>query len=617
MTKTPTYRIIDLILQEIKSFESESLPITDRVDFSQYDMVQTIKTHQNKGFLKDWVGKKKGEKDPREFYDIITPMTETNVVNTDIDTDNFDTYTLNEHHEAQSFLAKSLLKNFFKQTTHGKKLNDIVEAYNDDGNVVVRKVKNELYEPVDLLNLYVIDQSAKTLEDTTAIEKNNMNQTRLRQMTEWTNIDKVMKLCNTGTNGIPYYEVFYRYGELSQDELSFIKDELYQTGYEENDEDKDKYVQSLVVMARVKTGKKDIHNNESKGVVVFAEELKPEIIKISKKLQITKYKPYEEAHKGTYKGKWLREGDRQIGIPYQNRANELANQIRQIMKHLKLLYHTTDENLAGKNVISSVKDGQFITAKDLKVLNNVFPNLTIYAEEWNRNISLAEKALKAFEVATGETLPSSASATSVAIQNQRVGQFFDFKREKLGLFFSAVFKRWVLPELLKNTDEEEIIEIIGDPSYFEQFIDSAVDGWMATQYLKMIALKGGIVSPEIATQLKELKKQELMKRPVLRAKLLKDFYKQTEIYVDINITGENFNKQNKIVNGLKLAEILANPALMQNPEARDIIMEVATSLGFYIKPKAPTSNQMPVETPNTKLPTKEMSLQGQTLNENI
>lgn len=614
MTKTPTYRIIDLMLEEIKDFESNPIPLTDRVDFNQYEMVQTIKTHQNKGFLKDWVGKKKDEKDPREFYDIITPMTETNVVNTDIDTDNFDTYTLNEHHESQAFLAKSLLKNFFKQTTHGIKLNNIVEAYNDDGNVVVRKVKNELYEPVDLLNLYVIDQSAKTLEDTTVIEKNNMNQTRLRQMTEWKNIDEVMSLCNTGTDGIPYYEIFYRYGELSKDELNFVKDELYETGYEENDEDKNINIQSLVVMARVKTGKKEIHNNESKGVVVFAEELKPEIIKISKKLQIKKYKPYEEVHKGKYSGKWLREGDRQVGIPYQNRANELANQIRQIMKHLKLLYHTTDASFAGKNMITSIKDGQFITAKDLKVLNNVFPNLAIFAEEWNRNMSLAEKALKAFEVATGETMPSSASATAVAIQNQKVGLYFDFKREKLGLFFSSVFKRWVLPELLKNTDEEEIIEIIGDPSYFEQFIDATVDGWMATQYLKMIALKGGIVSPEIATQLKELKKQELMKRPALRAKLMKGFYKETEIYVDINITGENFNKQNRIVNGLKLVELLANPVLMQNPETRDIVIEIATSLGFHIKPKAPAPNQMPAEMPNTRIPIKEPSIQEQTLN---
>jgi hypothetical protein len=609
-------KVIDLITAEINSYETGSLTLTDKVSFSQYQTIQNILTHQNKGFLTELAS---GQADDREFYDIITPMVETAVSNIDLDTDNLDAYTDNANYLAHEYLAKSLLKNFLRQTNHGVVLNENAYQFIDDGNLIARKVDNkgEIYKSVLPQNLFVIDQSAESLEDTAVIEKNIMNQTQVRDMKSWANKEKVYELCNVGENdNIPYYEVFYRYGELSKERLNNVIKEVHGTDFKPQEEDKSNFVQALTIMVKAKQGVKDETGVETVGVLVFAEELKPETIKITKRLEVKRYKPYEEAHLGKFSGRFWRQGYREIGMPYQNRANELGNQIRQAMKLAsKMVFWSKDTSVAGKNILSAIKNGQIILATDLQLLNNIFPNLSLYSEEWNRNITEAEKSLKAFEIASGENLPSSTSATAISVQNQAVGKYYNFKREKFGLFLASVFKRWVIPELLK-IDTQEVIELIGDATYLEEIVDAHINGWLIQNYLKVVALSGGMVSKADFEQLKELKKQELLKQPKLYAEITKEFFKDVELYVGINPTGEPFNKQARITNSLSLLQYELNPMIQQNPEAMDTLRKIKVMLGLPVK-RTQVANQQPVNSGNQgmpattgNMPMKEPSLQN-------
>lgn len=619
--ETPTTKLIDLIFAEIKDFESNGVQLTDNVYFSQYETLQKIKTHQNNGFLSPLA---KGQNDDRWFFDIITPMVETGIVNIDLDANNFEPYVVNDRHQAQQILAKSLLNIYLKQANQSETINSSAEAYVDDGNIVSRKIgttsNGEIFKPVNLLNLYVIDQSAETLEDTPVIEKQIMNQSQLRKMTEWSNIDKFIALGNfSNSDKLPSYEVYYRYGDISRADYNKVQNELTAKTYEEKDEDKNEYIQALVIVGKVKKGKEyNGERNESQGVVLFAEELQPEVIKISDQLEITKYKPYEEAHFGKYCERWLRKGYREVGITYQNRANELGNQIRKVMKLAsKILFWSKDKILAGKNILEAIKDGQVISAEHLDVLNNVFPNLTLFSTEWNRNITECQKALKAFEAASGEALPSSTSATAIAVQNQQVGKYYDFKREKIGIFFANIYKRWVIPTLLKKTSTKEKIEIVGDPSFIEEYTDALAQGWIIQNTLLTTALSGGVMTKEQFEQLKDIKKQELLKNKRHFLELEKDFFSEAEIYIGINPTGELFNKQAKVSNGLQLLQYITNPAVMSDPASRDIVMDIALSLGFRIKPSQ-IAQQLPPQgqVPNSNVPQKEGSLVNETLGGN-
>ncbi len=620
LSATSSPKIIDRILEEIKDFESNSFPLTDRVSFSQYTTLQEIMTHKNKGFLKALAD---GQEDTRRFYDIISPMVETGQVNTDLNTDDFDPFVINEQDQAAAFIAKSLLKHFFKQTNHGEQINNIVEAFIDEGNVVVRKAgkgDGRIYRKVNLQNLYVIDQSAETLEDTTVIEKVILNQTQLRKLKELKNVNEVIQYANVSEKGkLPYYELFYRYGEVLRDELSELKTLVGEQADSEDYDKENDYVQALVVFARKRKGSKDFNltnPDSSKGVILLAEELKPEKVKLSDSLEIEFYKPYREGHLGSYNGRWLRLGYREIGIPYQNTANEIGNQLKAVMEQLKFLYRSKDVKMLGRNILQSVDDGDIIICDDLEVLNNIFPNLSIFIERWNSNIQEAQRALKAFEVATGEKLASSVSATAVAIQNNAVGQFYNYKRQKLGLFFSLVFTSWVIPILIKQTSTQEKIEIIGDQSYMDDYISAMAKGWFIKERFKAEVLAGNELDKQGAEQLIELKKAELRKNKKQFLELEKDFFKGVEMFVDVNITGENINKQNRITNGLTLLQYLSNPMMMAQPETRDLVVEIANSLGFRIKLQPTPVNTMMMPEMMPVASTGGVSEQGQALKAN-
>lgn len=582
-----TNQLLDKTVKEIKEFENGSFNTSDNTTFSQYQEVQDNLTHQNGGFLKPWKGK---TADPRESIDIITPMVETGVVNIDIDTQHLEPYTINFHHYFPELITKSLLSQFHKQTNSGEKVNEGVEKFVDDGNVVARpnKKNGELYDYVNLANLYVLDQTAKTLEDTDVIERCPMNPNQLREASkEWSNYDRVLKECDISKGDeLPLYDAYYRYGFITKKQLKFTKYQLNGEDYEDEDTD-DEYVQALFVMVKKNNKKKDDIKDESKAIPVFIEEIKPEKIKISKYLVIEKYKPYIEAHFGKYQGTWLRKGYRSIGRPYQNRANELHNKLKQLMNHLKLIYSSTDEAFAGKNAETGFKDGQIFYHKpqtEFKVQNNTFPNLSIFVEEWNRNIDLAQKALKAFEVATGESTPSSASATAISVQNQAVGRYHSFKQEKLGLFFSELYKRCVMPALIEETDFSEKFEIAGDPSLIEEYAEYKANKIFLSKFFEMTA-KGTVPLRDQIGQIKEMIKSDILKQKKIMEGGNKDLLKDVELYIGLNPTGEIFNKQNKISNGLKILEYELNEAIQTNPDAMDTLNEIKRSLGLKVKPK--------------------------------
>ena len=96
-------RVANLIIGQIDNYESTTIDLSNKVTFSQYDTVQTILTHQNHGFL---TALAPGQVDDREFYDIVTPMIETAVANTDLDTDNIDAYTDNPDYLAHEYFAQ-------------------------------------------------------------------------------------------------------------------------------------------------------------------------------------------------------------------------------------------------------------------------------------------------------------------------------------------------------------------------------------------------------------------------------------------------------------------------------------------------------------------------------
>lgn len=584
--------IINIISKEIVDFESGYIYIADKVKFSQFQTVKKILTHQNNGF-------EKPSKKYRVFVNIGNSRRDTNIKKIDFDTKDINLY-VDPNLEAENLLLKSEIRQYLKDTNHGVKLNEIVETFVDWGNVVCKEDVDDIYKQVNIANLKVIDQSAETLEDTTVIEEHRYTVDEFRRnaiASGWEHYEEaIAQLGQESENN--YIYVYERYGELSK--FDFLKAQ----GKDASEEDRSKYINTIAIVATERPNPK-MRNSYlteqglSNGVLLFIEELKPK--KYGSK---TYYKPYREAHFDDYQGRWLRKGIREKLFELQDRANELANQIREAMKWSSLhLFWSPDATIAGRNILEGLEQGQIIHTSQLNVLPVEERNLSAQINEWNKIMDLADRECQTFEVATGEGLPSGTTLGAVQIQAGNVGEHFDYKREKLALLVKNIFNDWVLPEIVDRLNAEHTLDIIGSPEYVDKVLDAAANGWLATNYLKMIALSGGTITPEQWEELKEMKKQELAKKPNQAITVLKDYYKGILPKCDIVITGENVNKQAKINNGIGILGMITNPMYSQDPVARSVVTELASLSGFDIQlaPIQPQQAQQPLQPNSTPM----------------
>lgn len=579
---TNNANLINIVSKEITEFESGYIYIADKVKFSQYQTVKKILTHQNNGF-------EKPSKKYRMFTNIGNSRRDTCVKKVDFDTKDINLYVDDPNLEAQNLLLKSEIRQYLKDTNHGVKLNEIVEVFVDWGNVVCKEDEDDIYRQVNISNLKVVDQSAECLEDTTVIEEHRYTVDEFRRTaiaSGWEHYEEaIAQLGQESENN--YIYVYERYGELSKHDF------LIAQGKEASEEDRNKYINCIAIIATERPNPKmrNAYLTEqglSNGVVLFIEELKPK--KYGSK---TYYKPYREAHYDDYQGRWLRKGIREKLFEYQDRANELANQIREAMKWSSLhLFWSPDSQIAGKNILEGLEQGQIIHTSQLNVLPVEERNLSAQINEWNKLMDLADREAQSFEVATGEGLPSGTTLGQVQIQTAAVGEHFDYKREKLALLIKQLFNDWVLPEIVDRLNSEHTLEITGSPEYVDRVLDAAANGWIATNYLKFIALSGGTITPEQWEELKKVKKEELAKKPKQAFTVLKDYYKGILPKCDIIITGENVNKQSKINNGMAIIGLVQQANMSQDPSIRSIAMEVASLVGFDVQ-LAPMQPQQP------------------------
>lgn len=606
MNKTYQQIFIDQVAKEIINFENEEVFNTDKVKFNQYKILKKIRRHQNNTF-------EVSSNETRFFFNIGDSRVDTVVKKIDLDSKDAD-LQCEKDEQAYNILLKSELKEFFKDTNQGQKIDEYPPVFSDEGNVVAKKDKDKIYRKVNLLNLKVIDQTAESLEDTTVIEEHKYNFYQFKKQafsSGWENWETVIDTFGKSNDLSRDFYVYERYGEMLLSDFKKIKSKEPAKG------DDKKYIETMGVVA-IDRPNLTIRHGEISGIngeLLFLEENEGEKTDYG-----TKFKPYIEAHFDDYKGRWLRKGIREKLFEIQERSNILINNIYKSMKWSDLhLLWTSDPSIAGKNIFSALEHGDIILADNLSILPLEERNLSAQSTEWNKLMDLADRACQSFEVATGEGLPSGTTLGQVQLQTATVGEHFTYKRKKLGLFFEEIYNTWVLPDLVDRVNSEHFLEINGSPEYMDSYITAAVEGTFYREYLKLIAMSvangGNVPTQEDVDQIKEMIKTSLLKKPKQICKILKDAYKGRKLKASFIFTGESQNKQARINNGLSLLNTIINPVIMSDPMARGIVLDIANSLGFdtskaSTKPAIPQQGmQMPQNPqPNNQQPNNPQSI---------
>ena len=561
------------IQEEIKQYLTEEVVVSDDYSFSQFKLVKRIQLFETHTYP---TSKFDSQGNYKYWYDIQTPRIESEIKNIDFDTKDIKAYSSAKNDELPTLILNLKIKEYLRETGQAEEINSAIEEGAGWGNIVWKRVKGG-YERVDLTNFYVINQTARTLEDTPVIERHQFSSADLRAKRDvWEYVEEVLKECNSKTyktnigtqeqdTTVPYYDIYERNGEVSLKDLKEWKGEKPAKG------DEDKYVLARVIGAGTKGNTSGVEIK----YVMFAEEIKN--------------MPYEEYHRSRFKGRWWREGIYELLFDIQVRINQIGNQVSQGLELASKTVLRSSDKLTVQNILTDLQNGDIIKSTDLTQVQLRMDAFDQLANEWNRLIELANGITNSREVVQGILPSSGVPLGSTKLANANAGKLFDFIREKLAIPYTVMFEQGIVPDLIKELNSQEILRLTGDSEMLGRLHKIIINDW----YLQNLP-SFPPHTKEIADNLKAQKIEELQGRPQLLMKASKDMFKRFKPRVSIIITGEQINLD------ADLQSLGTFIALEQDPVRRTAMIEIAmrkSAIDVGGLPKTPQQQAQPQQAP--------------------
>ena len=525
--QTPLMKQIE---REISDYTTKTVNLGENINYSQHKLVRRIVLFETKTYP---TGKFDSQGNYKFWFDVQNPLIDAEVKNIDFDTKNIEAYSYPKIDETPNLIVNLRLSEWMREKGQAEELNSAIEEGASWGNIVWKKIRGN-YERLDLRNVYVINQAAKTLKESPVIEYHPYNQTQVREMaTKWKNVDQVLSKCGTNfykrddsateeTTTTPYYSIYERNGEVN---LRDLKEQRIKLGFKDvtiEKGDSEKYVLAKIISAGTQ------NNNGAVKIryVMFADE-------------ITKM-PYKEYHRGRYKGKWFREGIFELTFDIQVRCNEIGNQLARGLEWAskKILY--SPDKLVIQNALSDLKNGDIIRTTQLSSLDVRMEGFDQLVAEWNRLIQMARDLTNAREIVDGDSSPGQPFRLG-ALLNTNANKLYDFVREKIAIPISELFSEEVVPGLVDDLKTMDVLRLTGDSEMLNRLYQLIVDSW----YVKnLIAI--GAHSPEVAELIKQKKLEELKKDKKLFLTEFKQMFENYKPRVAVVITGENVDLPEKL-----------------------------------------------------------------------
>lgn len=511
-------KALDIITNEVHEYIFGVTHIGENIPYSEYKLKKRIQMFKNKHYP---TGKISEDGDYEHWFDIIHPAVNSEVKNIDFDSKHFMIFSTAPIQDfAAVYVINLSVDEYMWETGAADELNKSVEDYSADGNLLFRKTSDG-YEVCDMMNTFITNQTAETVDETDIIERFYMFQSELRAMSGvYKNVDAVIKDCGDvmftkiemGVGEIrskKQYEIYRRTGEISERDLFEAQGK--------KGGDPNKYVLSRIIAAGLKKGK------SSNRYILFAEKMDG---------KMSDY--FIESHRGPYKGKWWREGLYELGFDYQVRYNDISNQIARGLDWASKIVFRHSDKVTIQNLRTQLKNGSTIKSEDLQQIqvrlqgfDQLVNDRNAILEQWN---SLANS----YEVVQGKNLPAQTAFRAVATIDVNANKLYVFLRQKLSLSYRKVFDQFVLPKLVKNMTTKDIIRVTGDPMFIDRFRQMAVDAWYFDNLVEI-----GPHTSEMRDFIKQTKLAELQQSDPM-IKNIKDIWKNVLPRLRTTITGENY-----------------------------------------------------------------------------
>ena len=514
---------LELIENERAAWEWGVVWVSNDASFVIRDEIDTARKNYYGIFEKD----KDSETGLERLW---VPLTEWSVEgmvkNVDLDTKDINIKSPEAKYNPVASTLKCILFNFLGKIHFGERLNDTIRRTCIDGTGIVKvyeKYSDEFKRKmidlrvVDPLNI-IVDPTFYSLQEVPVLERVIMTRDEIDKQIGWENTKEIVY----SKGSVPQAAIFERWGKIP---LSLVT---------KKESDGNKWEEGCIISSAAPGDKE----------TTALKDFKPAVIH---KIFINKkgIKPYEEICLKKVPGRgWGR------GIPEMLKGlQKWLNTVVNVKRNNALIFQTglfkvkkgsgiTRQQIeklgaGGAIPVDNMEDIQPLRMDDLKP--------SVYREEIDI-MSMADRVSGIFEMARGETLPSSMPATTAILQEKGSRSTFSLIQENIGLFLERLFKRHLIPSIVENLTEGEILRITGQPEDLERIDEAGINYFLNEAIAKYKKQHGHaplfgdiqILRQKVEKHLKSFGKDRFVE-------IVKHIF-DTEYDVEVYITDEKFDK---------------------------------------------------------------------------
>lgn len=465
------------VLDKKKSWEDATCFVTDKVAFKMRDLIKQLR--------KNYFGIFDNPTDSVTGRDKIwIPLTESVVdaivKNIDLDTKDINFRAKKAEARGMTNIVRATVKNYLDNMFFGEYLDELERTIAIDGTAVWKTFeesgeyegKTMCIEDVDLLNFF-IEPTAKSIQKTDGvIERGLMTPSAIRRMTGWFNTKGVQGYSglslNDTTLGIPSSgsmadtkkaEIYEYWGEMPKYLLTGVL------------ADKEEMVKGHIV----------ISNLERAPIVHLIEKMKNE------------FKPYEECWYSKVRGRWYGRGPAEKVMMLQLWLNIIVN-IRINRSYVSQLGIFKIKRGSGitPQMVSKLTVNGGLLVKDMQDIEQFVVSDSSPSSYNDENVinTWSQRVTSLFEAVTGESMPSTTTATNGVISNRSASSQFVFVKKGVGMFLQRWIKRHVFPILASQITKEEVIRVTGEIEELRD-MDERIANELLYKRLRQIHTEGG------------------------------------------------------------------------------------------------------------------------------
>lgn len=535
-------KAIQLVDDERKSWENALVYVTDKVAFDIRNLIKTLR--------KNFWGIFDNDRDPISGNKMTwVPLTEfvcdTYSKNSEVDSKDLNVRSKKPGGIGYVSFVRSLLRNWFDEEVIGEDLDETTRQLAIDGSHIWKTYKsyNEkgkakmIRTDVDILNTY-FDMTSNSIQDAYRFtERSLLTPYEIKQMDGWINTEDITgstglhpsdnRLNQSTTGTSKFVDVWETWGKIPKYLI---------TGNKEDTE----MVEGHIVVSGLDGGKDD-----SKRVHLI--ETNPGGLK-----------PYEEIHTKKIKGRWLAKGPAESVMFLQSWINMIVNirKTRAMVSQLGIFKLKKGSGVTPQNFSKMAANG-VLTVNNMDDIEQFVmkeASESSYKDE-SMVFDWSQRVTASYEVATGESLPSSTPATNAVIQSRSAGSTFKMFRDQINFGLKRWVNRHAIPILQDIITPGEVYIMTGDLEDMKKY-DDVIINYLVKEKLDKDAKNGIYYDTNSVLQVLESEKRKFLKMGKERYVNLINKINLSDYYVDFYVTNESLDMPtltNNLLSVLKIA----------------------------------------------------------------